>query len=84
MIIYRSVKKTRPNDPECFDVNINTLKAIRLDPADVKRLREAASWSVTDLKAAQKALKCKRHGYISDRKRAAAETTIDIFKQITA
>ena len=32
--------------------------------------------------AAEKALKSKRRGYTSDRKRAAAELTLDIFRRL--
>lgn len=77
-------EKTRPNDPECYDVNVNTLKAIRLDPSDVQKLRNAAHNSVVDLKTAEGALKSHRRGYWSDCKRKSAAETIEIFKKITA
>lgn len=76
-------EKARPNDPVCYDINPNTLKTIHLSPDDVQKLREAASYSVCDLKTAEKALKSNQCGYWSDRKRKAAENTIDIFKRIS-
>lgn len=74
----------KPEDKEDYTVNTNTLKAIRLNPEEVQILRKAASVGVNNLKAAEKALKNKRRGYWSDRKRKVAENSIDIFRKITA
>ena len=73
----------KPGDKENFEINPETLKAIRLNPEDVQILRKAAGIGVNNLKAAEKALKSKRRGYWSDRKRKAAEMTIDIFRKIS-
>lgn len=73
----------KPGDKENFEVNTNTLKAIRLNPEDVQILRKAAGIGVNSLKTAEKALKSKRRGYWSDMKRKAAEMTIDIFRKIS-
>ena len=73
----------RPGDKENFEINPETLKAIRLNPEEVQILRKAAGIGVNNLKAAEKALKSKRRGYWSDRKRKAAEMTIDIFRKIS-
>ena len=73
----------KPGDKENFEVNTNTLKAIRLNPEDVQILRKAAGIGVNSLKTAEKALKSKRRGYWSDKKRKAAEMTIDIFRKIS-
>ena len=73
----------KPGDKENFDINPQTLKAIRLNPEDVQALRKAAHVGVNNLKSAVKALKSKRRGYWSDRKRKAAEMTIDIFRKIS-
>ena len=72
-----------PGDKENFEINPETLKAIRLNPEEVQILRKAAGIGVNNLKAAEKALKSKRRGYWSDRKRKAAEMTIDIFRKIS-
>ena len=72
-----------PGDKENFEINPETLKAIRLNPEEVQILRKAAGIGVNNLKAAEKALKSKRLGYWSDRKRKAAEMTIDIFRKIS-
>ena len=73
----------KPGDKENFEINPETLKAIRLNPEEVQILRKAAGIGVNNLKAAEKALKSKRRGYWSDRKREAAEMTIDIFRKIS-
>lgn len=73
----------KPGDKENFEVNTNTLKAIRLKPEEVQILRKAAGIGVNNLKTAERALKSKRRGYWSDRKRKAAEMTIDIFRKIS-
>lgn len=74
----------KPGDKENFEINPETLKAIRLNPEEVQILRKAANVGVNSLKTAEKALKSKRRGYWSDRKRKEAENSIDIFRKITA
>lgn len=73
-----------PEDKDNYEINPNTLKAIKLSIEEVKVLREAAHVGIVSKKTAEKALKSKRRGYWSDRKREQAEKTIDIFKRITA
>ena len=73
----------KPGDKENFDINPDTLKAIRLKPEEVQILRKAAGIGVNNLKTAERALKSKRRGYWSDRKRKSAEMTIDIFRKIS-
>ena len=73
-----------PEDKDNYEIKTSTLKAIRLSREDVKVLREAANIGIVSKKTAEKALKSKRRGYWSDRKRLEAEKTIDIFKRITA
>ena len=73
-----------PEDKDSYEINTRTLKAIRLSREEVETLREAAHVGIVSKKTAEKALKSKRRGYWSDRKRAEAEKTIDIFKKITA
>ena len=73
-----------PEDKDNYEINPNTVKAIKLSVEEVKALRKAASVGINSKKTAEKALKSKRRGYWSDRKRAEAEKTIDIFKRITA
>ncbi len=72
-----------PNHKENFEINPNTLKAIKLSKDEVKVLREAANWGVVNKTNAERALKSKRKGYISNHKREAATATIEIFKKIT-
>ena len=73
-----------PEDKDNYEINTSTLKAIRLSLEDVEALRESAHVGIVSKKTAEKALKSKRRGYWSDRKRSEAEKTIDIFKRITA
>ena len=73
-----------PEDKDNYEINTRTLKAIRLSLEDVEALREAAHVGIVSKKTAEKALKSKRKGYWSDRKRAEAEKTIEIFKRITS
>lgn len=73
----------KPGDKENFEINPDTLKAIRLNPEEVQTLRQAAHVGVNNLKSAEKALKSKRRGYWSDRKRKAAEMSINIFREIS-
>lgn len=67
---------------DSFEINTTTLKAVKVTPDEWKKLNKSASYGVGNLKQAEKALKSKRRGYWSDRKRAAAELTIDIFRRI--
>lgn len=71
-----------PGIKDNYSINPDTLRAIKLPKEEVKLLREAAGWGIGNLKQAEKALKSKRRGYTSDRKRAAAELTIEIFRRI--
>jgi hypothetical protein len=71
------------NDCEYYTINRNLLFAIKLPVGEVKLLREAAHNGITSLQEAEKALKSKRKGYWSDRKREHATKTIDIFRKIT-
>lgn len=73
-----------PEDKDNYEINPNTVKAIKLSIEEVKALRKAASVGINSKKTAERALKSKRRGYWSDRKRTEAEKTIDIFKRITA
>ena len=73
-----------PEDKDNYEINQNTVKAIKLSVEEVKALRKAASVGINSKKTAEKALKSKRSGYWSDRKREQAAKTIDIFNKITA
>lgn len=77
-------KDLHPEDKENFEIDTTTLKAIKLPINEVKALREAAHIGIVSKKTAEKALKSKRRGYWSDRKREAANATIEIFNKITA
>lgn len=74
----------KPSNNESFEINPYTLKAIKLNSEEVKLLRNAASVGVNNRITAEKALKSKRKGYWSNRKREQAEKTIEIFNRITA
>jgi hypothetical protein len=72
----------RPEDKDNYEINTATLKAVKVAPDEWEKLDKAASWGVGNLEQAEKAIKSKRHGYTSDRKRAAAKLTIEIFRRI--
>ena len=74
----------QPEDKDSYDINASTLKAIKLSREEVETLREAAHIGIVSKKTAEKALKSKRRGYWSERKREQAVKAIDIFKRITA
>lgn len=72
-----------PEDKDNYEINRHTLKAIKLNVEEVELLRRAANYGIVSKATAEKALKNKRRGYMSDRKRAEAEKTIDVLKKIT-
>lgn len=72
-----------PGDKDNHEININTLKAVKVDPEEWEKLEKAVNSGVGNLQEAEKALKSKRKGYWSDRKRAAAKLTIEIFRRIS-
>lgn len=66
-----------------YDVDLFNLKAVPVTSEEYKRLQDASSWGISSLENAEKALRSKRHGYMSDKKRGLAALTIDIFKRLT-
>lgn len=71
-----------PEDKDNYEINTATLKAVKVTPDEWEKLNKAAAWGVGNLKQAEKAIKSKRRGCTSNRKRAAAELTIEIFRRI--
>lgn len=71
------------SDSLYYRINTNTLKAIKLPEKEVKVLRDAASWDIASQETAEKALKSKGKGYISEQKRKYAAATVSIFNRIT-
>ena len=67
-----------------YDVDLFSLKAVPVTSEEYKRLQDASSWGVSSLENAEKALKSKRRGYISDEKRVLAASVIEIFRKISA
>ena len=72
-----------PGDKADYSINPDTLKAINLPENEVKLLRDAADFGINSLATAEKALKSRRRGYMSDRKREQAKKVIDIFRRIS-
>lgn len=72
-----------PGDKDDYSINPDTLKAINLPENEVKLLRDAANFGINSLATAEKALKSRRRGYMSDRKREQAKKVIDIFRRIS-
>lgn len=78
------VESKYPENKECYEINPDTVKAIKLDPAEVKILRKAAGYGICDLKDAKKAIgRNPKSGYMR-RKKALAEMAIEILEKITA
>ena len=71
------------NDLQYYSINTNTLKAIKLSEDEIMILRYAASWGIKSKKTAQKAIRCKRSGYLNQKMRYCAIQTINIFDRIT-
>lgn len=71
-----------PEYKDNYEINTATLKAVKVAPDEWEKLDKAAAWGVGNLEQAEKAIKSKRRGYTSNRKRAAAELTIEIFRRI--
>ena len=59
-----------PEDSKCFSINPKTLKAIKVSPEEWEKLEKAGNWGIGNLKQAEKALKSKRRGYVSDKKKS--------------
>ena len=76
-------KSSQPGNKECFEIDLTSLKAIKLPDDEISKLRNAANVGICDKATAQKALKSKRRGYWSDRKREQAKNTIEIFERIS-
>ena len=72
-----------PEDKDNYEINPHTLKAIKLSIEEVQLLRKAAGYGVVSKETAERALRSKRKGSMSNRKRAEAEKVIDIFCRIT-
>lgn len=66
-----------------YDVDLFSLKAVPVTSEEYKRLQDASSWGVSSLENAEKALKSKRRGYISDKKRVLAASATEIFRKIS-
>lgn len=72
-----------PEDKDDYHINPATLKAIRVTPEEWEKLSKAAGYGVNNLQTATNALKSKRRGYMSDRRRSLAKLTIDIFMRLS-
>lgn len=67
-----------------YNINANTVKAIKLDKSDVMILREAAHYGVVSKKTAISALKRPAKSLWQKTKKQLAEKALPIFEQITA
>lgn len=73
----------RPNDRECFDVNINTLKAVKMSKEEVKILHSAASCGAGTIKEATRILRrAAKTAYMRERQ-ARAKKALPILEKIT-
>lgn len=68
---------------EDYQINPNTLKAIKLEFEELKLMREAANFGVVNLKSAKRAINRKStKSYITKRQKELAEKTITIFERL--
>lgn len=74
----------RPDDKECFDVNTETLKAVKLTKEEVIILDKAAVSGVKDVKSAKNTLKRVAKSAMMRRKQMFAEKALPILERITA
>lgn len=74
----------RPNDKNCYDVNTETLKAIKLTKEEVTILNKAAGSGVKDVKSAKNTLKRVAKSAMMIRKQMFAEKALPILERITA
>lgn len=74
--------KAKRGESGYYDVNVDTLKAIKLDPEQVELLRSAAHYGVTDIKAARRAAKLNPKTGYSKVKKNLAESTLNIFESL--
>jgi hypothetical protein len=70
--LYQGLKKS---DPNYYCINPNTLKAIKLDPKEVKLLRQAAGYSICSKKDALLAMKRSTKSTYMKRKKIIAKQT---------
>lgn len=73
----------RPEDKNCYEVNTNTLKAIKLSAEEVEVLKDAASYGVETLKKAESALKRVAKTQFMKQKQKRAKKALLILKKIT-
>ena len=60
-------EKLHPENSKSYDINILTLKAIKVTPTEWGKIMSAAEYGVGNLAQAEKAIKSKRHGYFSEK-----------------
>ena len=67
-----------------YNINVNTLKAIALDDAEVRILRDAAHYGIWNLKKAKAAARLNAVTHYGWRKKTLGEAAVKIFERITA
>lgn len=73
-----------PASRECFHINVDTLKTIKLPTDEVLTLRKAAHEGITNKEQAEKILRSKGMSARSQLKRIYAERAIKILNRITS
>lgn len=74
----------QPANTGIADIRTDTLKAIKLKPAEVMTLRAAAGYGVNSKSAAQKAINRPAKSAMQKQKKQLAEKALPIFERITA
>lgn len=72
-----------PGNKDNYEINQRSLKAIAMEPEDLKILRNAAGYGVTSLKAARAALKRKAVSRMMKRTKELAAQALPIFEKIS-
>lgn len=73
----------RPGDKECFDVNINTLKAVKMSKEEVKILQDAAHAGAGSVKKANSVLKRTAKTAYMRQRQERAKKALPILERIT-
>lgn len=76
-------EKLHPENKKDYSINRDTVKAIKLNPDDVKILREAAGYGASNIINCEKALRRQPKSYMARRKYELAKKALPIFEKIS-
>lgn len=76
-------EKLHPENRESYDINVNTLKCIKLKREDVIYLRKAANYGITNLQKAKRAVKSNPKSNHAYYKKMYAIDVLNVLERIT-